>query len=47
MFPFNSYEAAKLLVDDHIADLRRSGQGPRTTRRGRRRAGRSGADSRS
>jgi hypothetical protein len=38
MFPFTSYEATKLLVDEHIAELRASA--PRRRPSPRRRAGR-------
>jgi hypothetical protein len=37
MFPFTSYEAARMLVDEHVDDMRRSavGRPERPTRRPR------------
>ncbi|MDD9368781.1 MAG: hypothetical protein PV358_01565 [Acidimicrobiales bacterium] len=47
MFPFTSYEATRMLVDDHIAELRRGGRRRPPTGNGRPHPGRADADSRS
>jgi hypothetical protein len=46
MFPFTSFEATKFLVDEHIAELRRSGRSNRYLGRGRRHPGRVDPDTR-
>ena len=48
MFPFTSIEATRFLVDDHIAELRRSGRTDRNRYRGkgRRHPGRADPDTR-
>ena len=46
MFPFTSFEATRMLVDDHIAELRRTSPTRHRTAKGRRRRGRADADTR-
>lgn len=46
MFPFTSFEATRMLVDDHIAELRRTSPTHHRTAKGRRRRGRADPDTR-
>ncbi|HEX5945041.1 MAG TPA: hypothetical protein VFY82_02135 [Acidimicrobiales bacterium] len=46
MFPFTSFEATRMLVDDHIAELHRTSPTRHRTAKGRRRRGRADPDTR-